>query len=122
MIFGYRLGEIPQLGTREFPADERLAALAKTSCERVNPGVHAVIGRVVSGDQFISKKEVKEASHFRISGGTCTEMEGAAIAHCAFLNHIPFVIIRAISDKADDSARWNTLFLRRLPPDIPPDL
>ena len=83
--------------------------------------MHAVIGRVVSGDQFISKKEVKERliSEFQ---GDCTEMEGAAIAHCAFLNHIPFVIIRAISDKADDSARWNTLFLRRLPPDIPPDL
>ena len=104
VIFGYQPGEIPQLGIREFPADERLALLAKASCERVNPGLHAVIGRVVSGDQFISKKEVKDRliSEFQ---GDCAEMEGAAIAHSAFLNHIPFVIIRAISDKADDSAQ-----------------
>ena len=36
--------------------------------------------------------------------GMCTEMEGAAIAHAAWLNKIPFLIIRSISDKADDSA------------------
>ena len=37
-------------------------------------------------------------------GGFCTEMEGAAIAHGAWRNEIPFLIVRAISDKADDSA------------------
>lgn len=102
-IFGYRPGEVPQLGIREFPADERLAALAKESCEKVNPGIHALLGRVVSGDQFISSKEVK---HRLIVDyyGDCAEMEGAAIAHSAYLNQIPFVIIRAISDKADDTA------------------
>ena len=34
-------------------------------------------------------------------------MEGASIAHAAYLNHVPFVIIRAISDKADDSAEMD---------------
>ena len=64
-------------------------------------GVH--IGRVVSGDQFISDKAVKEriSSNFE---GLCTEMEGAAIAQVAYLNKVPFVILRTISDKADDSA------------------
>lgn len=102
-LFGYRPGEVPQLGRREFPADERLARLAKTSCEKVNPQLHAVIGRVISGDQFISSKEVK-AKLTETFQGDCTEMEGASIAHGAYLNNIPFVIIRAISDKADDSA------------------
>ena len=37
----------------------------------------------------------------------CTEMEGAAIAHTAYLNQVPFLIIRAISDKADDSAQMD---------------
>ena len=37
-------------------------------------------------------------------GGYCTEMEGASIAHAAYLNKLPFVILRAISDKADNSA------------------
>jgi adenosylhomocysteine nucleosidase len=105
-IFGYALGEVPQLGTREFKADETLISLAKESCERVNPDLHAVIGRVVSGDQFISGNEIKEKliSTFQ---GDCAEMEGASIAHGAFLNNIPFVIIRAISDKADNSAEMD---------------
>lgn len=105
-IFGYQPGEVPQMGLREFPADEGLAKLAKTSCEKVNPDLHAVIGRVVSGDQFISSKEIKEKliADFQ---GDCAEMEGASIAHGAYLNGIPFVIIRAISDKADDSAEMD---------------
>lgn len=105
-IFGYTPGEVPQLGIREFPADERLMQLAKASCERVNADCHAVIGRVVSGDQFISSREVKEKL---IAGfqGDCAEMEGASVAHGAYLNQVPFVIIRAISDKADDSAEMD---------------
>lgn len=103
-IFGYALGEVPQLGIREFPADAQLVELAKSSCQKVNKGLHAVIGRVVSGDQFISDRETKNKLITSFTGD-CTEMEGAAIAHGAYLNQIPFVIIRAISDKADDSAQ-----------------
>jgi len=102
-IFGYRPGEVPQMGLREFPADQRLVTLAIEACEKVNPDIKAVPGRVVSGDQFISDKKVKERL-INEYHGYCAEMEGAAIAHSAYLNHIPFVIIRAISDKADDSA------------------
>ena len=58
-IFGYKPGEVPQMGIREFPADKRMAELAKTVCEKVNHDIHAYLGRVVSGDQFISSKEVK---------------------------------------------------------------
>ncbi len=103
-IFGYQPGEVPQLGCREFVADEDLARLAKETCERVNPDIHAYMGRVVSGDQFISDNLIKSRliSQFQ---GDCAEMEGAAIAHGAYLNQIPFVIIRAISDKADNSAQ-----------------
>lgn len=105
-IFGYQPGEVPQLGLREFPADKRMAELAKTACEKVNPDIHAALGRVVSGDQFISSKEVKNRL-IQMYSGDCTEMEGAAIAHGAYLNGIPFVIIRAISDKADDSSEMD---------------
>ncbi len=105
-IFGYAPGEVPQLHTLSFAADERMASQAVSSCEKVNAGIHAMIGRVVSGDQFISNKEVKDRliSQFH---GDCAEMEGAAIAHAAYLNKIPFVIIRAISDKADESAEMD---------------
>ncbi len=106
VIFGYQPGEVPQLGVREFPADERLALLAKEACEKVNPDIQAVFGRVVSGDQFISDSEVKKKL-IREYQGDCAEMEGASIAHGAYLNNIPFVIIRAVSDKADDSAEMD---------------
>lgn len=105
-IFGYQPGEVPQMGFREFQADKRMALLAKETCEKVNPGITARIGRVVSGDQFISDKGVKERL-ITLFHGDCTEMEGASIAHGAYLNGIPFVIIRAISDKADDSAEMD---------------
>ena len=105
-IFGYKLGEVPQMGIREFPADEHLITLAMESCALVNPDIHVLSGRVVSGDQFISSKEIKKHLIEQFHGD-CVEMEGASIAHGAYLNKIPFVIIRAISDKADDSAEMD---------------
>ena len=56
-VFGYPLGEIPQLGTLSFPADERMASLARSVCEKVNTEVKVFSGRIVSGDQFICDKE-----------------------------------------------------------------
>ena len=86
-----------------FQADEKLIALAEDACKKVNPEIGVHVGRVVSGDQFISDKEKKNwlIENFN---GYCCEMEGAAIAQAAYLNHVPFLIVRAISDKADDSA------------------
>jgi adenosylhomocysteine nucleosidase len=100
---GYPPGQVPGLDAFAFRADERLARLAYELCKEVNPDISVFRGRIVSGDQFISGRAVKE----RISenfGGLCAEMEGAAVAQTAYLNGVPFVIIRAVSDKADDSA------------------
>jgi adenosylhomocysteine nucleosidase len=101
--FGYDLGVIPRMETSTFIADKALVDLAKEVCEKEIPEINAHVGRVVTGDQFISDKDVKDKieSNFH---GYCTEMEGAAIAQVAYLNNIPFVILRAISDKADESA------------------
>lgn len=101
--FGYEPGVIPRMETSYFVADETLVAAAKAACEAAVPEVQAFTGRIVSGDQFVSDREVKNHILEQFSG-MCTEMEGAAIAQAAYLNKIPFVIIRAISDKADDSA------------------
>ncbi len=101
--FGYPVGQIPRMDTLSFPADEQLIALAQEVCREVIPEIQIFAGRVVSGDQFVSDKATKE----RISRefqGYCTEMEGAAIAQAAYLNGVPYVVLRAISDKADDSA------------------
>ena len=101
-VFGDPVGQVPRMDTFAFPADERLVQLAKESNEEVNPDIQTFTGRVVSGDQFVSSKEVKDriVSLFQAK---CTEMEGAAIAHVAYLNKVSCVIIRAISDKADNS-------------------
>ena len=103
VAFGYPLGQIPRMDTLSFKADEKLRALAKKVCQEVIPEISVFEGRVVSGDQFVSDKK-KKAWLVENFDGYCTEMEGAAIAHAAYLNDVPFLIIRAISDKADDSA------------------
>ena len=106
-VFGYAPGVIPQMGTpnglRNFPADSAMRAAAVAACKEAAPGIGIHEGRVVSGDQFIctSKQKHYIADTFH---GLCTEMEGAAIAHTAYLNEVPFVILRAISDKADEEA------------------
>lgn len=101
--FGYPLGQVPRMDTLSFPADKHLIEVAKNACAKVVPEIGTHVGRIVSGDQFISDKATKERITKNFNG-FCTEMEGASIAHTAYLNKVPFVILRAISDKADDSA------------------
>ena len=100
---GDPVGQIPRLDTFAFEADKKLVELAKQVNEEVNPDIKTFTGRVVSGDQFISGEEKKDYL-VNTFAGMCAEMEGAAIAQAAYLNKVSYVIIRAISDKADNSA------------------
>jgi len=104
-FWGRPIGQVPGFDVTAFPADEKMMELAFSAAEEVNPG-HTRIGRVASGDQFICSKERKEKI-IADTQGICAEMEGASIAHTAYRNGVPFVIIRAISDKADDSAEMD---------------
>ena len=103
--FGYEMGRVPGMYVTAFPADAKMMELAFAAAEEVNPG-HTKTGRVASGDLFVAEKSAKERIIERTKA-LCTEMEGAAIAHTAYRNNIPFVILRAISDKADDSAEMD---------------
>jgi len=103
--FGYPYGKVPGMDVVAFPADDAMIGYAFEAAETVNPG-HTKIGRVASGDKFVAEKAVKEAI-IANTQGVCTEMEGSAIAQTAYRNAIPFVILRAISDKADDSAEMD---------------
>lgn len=102
-LFGDVVGQVPRMDTLSFPADENLVRKAVQANEKANPDIHTFTGRVASGDQFIASKERKEwiIANFH---PLCVEMEGAGIAHAAYLNKVSYVIIRAISDKADNSA------------------
>ena len=99
------IGQVPGMDVIAFPADRGLIDGAFAAAEAENPG-HNRIGRVASGDQFICSAEQKQ-NIIANTQGICAEMEGAAIAHTAYRNGVPFVIIRAISDKADDSAQMD---------------
>lgn len=101
----YLVGQVPGLAVRFFPADEELIRYALDAAEQVHPG-HVRAGRVASGDQFVASRAQKEQI-ISDTQALCTEMEGAAIAHAAWRNNVPFVVIRAISDKADDSAEMD---------------
>lgn len=103
-VFGYPRGQVPGMEVHAFPTDPKLTALAASICKA--RGYGCKLGRIVSGDQFIGRAAQKEdiLAH---CGGICTEMEGAAIAHAAYRNGLPVLILRAISDKADDSAEMD---------------
>ena len=104
-FWGRPIGQVPGMDVIAFPAEETMMNLALAAAETVNPG-HSKVGRVASGDQFICSREQKDKI-IADTGAICAEMEGAAIAHTAYRNGVPFVIIRAISDKADDSAEMD---------------
>ena len=101
--FGYRKGQIPQMPVFYFAADEKLRQLAAEVCREVNPDIQVFEGRIASGDQFVCDQGVKDGivSEF---AAYATEMEGAAIGHTCCVNDIQFVIIRTMSDNADEEA------------------
>ena len=112
---GYERGVIPDMDNSVFHSDSRLIDVLEeenimrrlaTSIEEANLSVKIFTGRVVSGDQFIAGKE-KRDDLVNTFAGDCAEMEGASIAHAAYVNNIPCLIIRAISDKADGSAEMD---------------
>lgn len=100
--FGYKKGVIPRMETSVFKAEPKLIDIAySSSCK--NTDLQSYIGRILSGDRFIANDdEVKRLN--KEFDGMAVEMEGAAIAHVCYLNKIPFVVIRSISDKADGKA------------------
>ncbi|MBQ7158917.1 MAG: 5'-methylthioadenosine/adenosylhomocysteine nucleosidase [Treponema sp.] len=112
--WGYKPMEIPQMNRISFPADEALlqaaqAAFTDADNEEFFTGHRVITGRIASGDQFISGEDVKKRI-VEICDPACVEMEGAAIAHACFVSGIPYLILRCISDMADDSKETTDLF------------
>ena len=100
--FGYQHGQVPQLPAA-FACDETLVAAAeKAAC--TFQAARVMHGLIVSGDSFINSKTAIEQIHARLSQPLAVEMEAAAIAQTCYQLDTPFVVIRAISDSAEDSA------------------
>ena len=103
-IFGYELGHVPGIDVKIFPADKTMAdvALKAFSASDISKEHKVVSGLVASGDQFISEKSQKDFIRTNFNP-VCCEMEGASIAQTCYLNKVPFLILRCVSDMADES-------------------
>ncbi|UYX55141.1 5'-methylthioadenosine/adenosylhomocysteine nucleosidase [Bacillus thuringiensis] len=87
-----------------FIASKELRELAREACNSSSLNVSVHEGRIVSGECFVEDSKLKEQLVTEYAPH-CTEMEGAAIGHVAHINDIPFLVIRSISDSADDEAQ-----------------
>ena len=103
--FGDKMGQIPRLDTFDFKCDQELITVAKKACEEISE-INSFTGRIVSGDQFVADLEKIQWLEKEFEAISC-EMEGASIAQVCYLNNIPFVVIRSISDNANNGAHMD---------------
>lgn len=122
---GYKKFEIPMLGRSYLEVDPTYWKLAQASAinyfqheihREINAALLAefgmaspkvVIGTIASGDQFVADKEKIHRLREDIIRLQCVEMEGAAVAQVCFEHDIPYIVLRVISDNADDAAPIN---------------
>ena len=98
---GDPLGLISGINRVYFETDDRARdVLAQAATDL---GINYAVGTVATGDKFISDKADKDRLVSLFDASAC-EMEGGAIAHTAYVNGVPFIVVRAISDSADGEA------------------
>lgn len=104
-FFGYKLGQVPGL-PETFKADEKLveSVVSAFNNSKLSSEHKIRTGLIASGDQFIAGGEKKNfiVSNFH---PLCVEMEGCAVAHTCYKNNVPFVVVRCMSDCADDTVQ-----------------
>ena len=103
MGLGYEIGLNPDYPSVFFETPAEVIDMVKNAYDAMDTDYTLSIGTIASGDQFISSKEKKEFIENTFHAYAC-EMEGAALAQVCSDNEIPFLVIRAISDKADGDA------------------
>ena len=103
--FGDPHGQVPRMDTFDFKCDSSLIESANSACKKVG-GFNTFTGRIVSGDVFVADVEKIKWLEKEFNALSC-EMEGASIAHVCYLNNIPVVVIRSISDNANNGAHMD---------------
>ncbi|WP_367923933.1 5'-methylthioadenosine/adenosylhomocysteine nucleosidase [uncultured Ruthenibacterium sp.] len=93
----------------EFHSDASLVAAAEKACSENN--ISYIVGKIATGDCFVGDSATKQSIAAKCAPD-CVEMEGAAVAHIAAKNDVPFVILRAMSDNADENA-FETLVVKQ---------
>ncbi|MBR5965089.1 MAG: 5'-methylthioadenosine/adenosylhomocysteine nucleosidase [Treponema sp.] len=111
VAWGYKICQVPQMDVFSFEADKKMVEKIQTIFPTLqeSKGHKLAVGRVASGDQFVADKELK-ARIIQNASPLCVEMEGAAIAHACYLCGVPFVIVRTLSDMADDKEETTYTF------------
>ena len=102
--FNYERGYIPNVG-KFIPCDEYLVKLAS----EIKLDVKSLVGTIASGDIFVTEEVMGEKINNKFDA-LCVEMEGASIAQICYLSHIPFLVIRSISDSPNKEANNNITF------------
>jgi len=98
---GYEVGQVPNLDVLRFTADDTLVAAAQQACESLDTDSEVFLGTIATGDTFVDSDELK-TKIVDLTGALCAEMEGASVGHVCYRNDTPYVVIRTISDNADD--------------------
>ena len=102
--FNYKKGFIPNVGDY-FSCDDYLINEAK----KIKLKVPTHIGTIASGDIFITDEKMSKKINKKFNA-LCVEMEGAAIAQTCYLSHIPFLVIRSISDSPNKNEENNITY------------
>ena len=103
--FGDPMGQIPRLDTFDFKCNDTLVEIAEKACSEASD-FKTFTGRIVSGDTFVASVDKIQWLEKEFSAIAC-EMEGASIAQVCYLNSIPFVVVRSISDNANNGAHMD---------------
>ena len=98
---GDPVGLISGINRVFFETDKRALEVLTAAAEKLE--INYKIGAIATGDKFICAKDDKDRITAQFGASAC-EMEGGAIAHTAFVNDTPFMVVRAISDSADGEA------------------
>ncbi|UOY91105.1 5'-methylthioadenosine/adenosylhomocysteine nucleosidase [Ectobacillus sp. JY-23] len=93
---GEEPGAIPRMNMKYFIAEKLLLQFAEQAGKEMED-THVYTGRIASGDQFIASESFKLRIRNQFQAAA-VEMEGGAIGHVAYLNNVPFLVIRAIAD------------------------
>ena len=100
---GHEKGYISGTGTY-FYSDKELVNKSKKIIENMNENFKAITGLIATGDIFVQEISVKDRIKEEFNAD-CTEMEGASIAQVCYLDKIPFIVIRSVSDKPNGNNR-----------------
>lgn len=97
-------GLLSDINIISIPADKRVLAVLKESVLAL--GLPYSVGTIASGDQFVADSHKKDFIISEFGAKSC-EMEGGAIGHVCYVNKVPFGVLRAMSDGADDGAKMD---------------